>query len=65
MRRAMRHVALVAALAAAVGVGAGAQQADWPRERPPLPLEARDIDFPPYDVRTLDNGLRVVAVAHH
>ena len=69
MRHALRRVALAAAFGAAVvaGVvaGVGAQQADWPRERPPLPLEARDIDFPPYEMRTLDNGLRVVAVAHH
>jgi zinc protease len=46
-------------------VGPGAPVVDWPRARPPLPLEAREIDFPPYEVRTLENGLRVVAVAHH
>ena len=42
-----------------------AQDVEWPRERPPAPLPAREVNFPPYAVRTLPNGLRVVAVAHH
>ena len=46
-------------------VASGAQIADWPRERPPRPLAARDVDFPPYEIRTLDNGLQVVVVQHH
>jgi len=37
----------------------------WPRERPPAPLPARSVDFPPYEIRVLDNGLQVLAVAHH
>ena len=37
----------------------------WPSERPPRPLAAHDVQFPPYELRTLDNGLRVVAVLHH
>jgi len=45
--------------------GASAQVRDWPSERPPKPLAARDIKFPPYEVRTLSNGLQVVAVLHH
>jgi zinc protease len=44
---------------------AGAQVADWPAERAPRPLPARDIKFPPYEIRTLPNGLQVVAVLHH
>jgi zinc protease len=38
---------------------------DWPRSRAPKPLDAREVDFPPYEIRTLANGLRVVVVAHH
>ena len=41
------------------------QTRDWPSERPPRPLAARDIKFPPYQVQTLPNGLQVVAVLHH
>ena len=42
-----------------------AQVVDWPTERPPRPLPAREITFPPYQVRTLPNGLQVIAVSHH
>ena len=41
------------------------QQRSWPSERPPRPLAARDVKFPPYAVRTLANGLQVIAVSHH
>src|SRR6185295_18876779 len=34
-------------------------------ERPPQPLAAREIKFPPYEVQTLPNGLQVVVVLHH
>ncbi len=44
---------------------AHAQPADWPTEPPPRPLVARDVKFPPYEIRTLPNGLQVVAVSHH
>jgi len=37
----------------------------WPTERPPLPLPAREVKFPPYEVRTLANGMRVLAILHH
>lgn len=37
----------------------------WPSERHPEPLAAHDVRFPPYEMRTLDNGLRVVTVLHH
>lgn len=33
------------------------------QERPPRPLEARDVKIPPYEIRTLPNGLRVVVVS--
>ena len=42
-----------------------AQVADWPSERPPRPLAAREVKFPPYAFRTLANGLQVIAVSHH
>src|SRR5437763_15304416 len=59
-----------AALALATLVGssaAGAQSAgrNWPSEKPPRPLPARDVKFPPYAFTTLANGLQVIAVAHH
>src|SRR6185295_13220062 len=44
---------------------ADAQTRPWPLERPPAPLAARDIKFPPYEIQTLPNGLQVVAVLHH
>ena len=44
---------------------ARAQNRPWPSESPPRPLPARESSFPPYQVRTLENGLRVVAVLHH
>lgn len=52
-------------LAALVVLPAGGQVLNWPSERPPRPLPAREVRFPPYEVRTLANGLQVVAVAHH
>ena len=42
-----------------------AQSRNWPTERPPRPLAARDVKFPPYAVKTLANGLQVIAVSHH
>jgi len=42
-----------------------AQVPDWPSERPPRPLPAKDVKFPPYQIRTLSNGLQVIAVSHH
>ena len=44
---------------------AGAQVRDWPSERPPRPLAAREVKFPPYSVKTLANGLQVIAVSHN
>ena len=58
--RAFLHLCIVLSASAA-----SAQTRDWPSERPPKPLAARDIKFPPYEVRTLPNGLQVVAVLHH
>lgn len=33
------------------------------QERPPRPLPAKEVAFPPYQIRTLENGLRVVVVS--
>ncbi len=44
---------------------AQAQVPSWPSESPPRPLPARSVAFPPYEVRTLPNGLQVVVVMHH
>jgi zinc protease len=41
------------------------ERGDWPLEAPPPPLPPRDSQFPPYQLRTLPNGLQVVAVLHH
>lgn len=37
----------------------------WERSRPPQPLPAKDVTFPPYALKTLPNGLQVVALSHH
>lgn len=66
MRRAwVGAAALVGFLTSQSAVLAWAQARDWPSERPPRPLPARDVKFPPYSMRTLANGLQVIAVSHH
>lgn len=55
-----------AALALSVMLAAPiAAQQQWPSENPPRPLSARGVDFPPYQMRTLPNGLQVVVFSHH
>ena len=63
MRRSTAFAAMLTALAAVVP--ASAQVQDWPTEKPPRPLPARQSNFPAYQIRTLANGLQVVAVSHH
>ena len=46
-------------------VPAFGQSRNWPSERPPRPIQAREVKFPPYAVKTLANGLQVIAVSHH
>ena len=53
------------ALQALSAAAANAQARDWPSESAPRPLAAHEIQFPPYEIRTLPNGMRVVAVLHH
>jgi zinc protease len=52
-------------MASLVALPAAAQVPNWPTERPPQPLAARSVKFPPYQIRTLPNGLQVIAVSHH
>jgi len=56
----------VAALLAALLVPAvvAGQAARWPSSSPPRALSARDVRFPPYELRTLTNGLQLVVVMH-
>ncbi|MFL6278715.1 MAG: M16 family metallopeptidase, partial [Vicinamibacterales bacterium] len=65
MRRASAVPFFALFLALAITGAASAQAIDWPTERPPRPLPARAASFPPYQIRTLPNGLQVVAVSHH
>lgn len=62
----LRRAIMAAVLLAACVVPAAAQERPaWPSERPPRPLPARPANFPPYELRTLPNGLQVVAVLQH
>jgi zinc protease len=62
MRRAF--VALLVALVAGVA-SPDAQVTVWPAENPPRPLPSRPVSFPPYELRTLPNGMQVIVVMHH
>jgi zinc protease len=64
MTHTRRHALALAAILAAAAPAAG-QTRNWPSEPIPKPLAARPVAFPPYEVRTLPNGLRVVVVEHH
>ena len=65
MTRRIRAFITILAVAATHAAAAQAQVKDWPSESAPPPLAARDVKFPPYQIRTLANGLQVIAVAHH
>ena len=57
-------LAVAAVLAAGAGPAA-AQVTSWPSEAPPRPLPAREVNFPPYEIRNLPNGMQVMVVMHH
>src|SRR3990167_2401695 len=63
------RVAALATLCLTLATVSRAQAPDWPSERPPRPppppLPARGVNSPPYQLRTLPNGLQVIAVSHH
>jgi zinc protease len=62
----VRRVAAMAAVAFLLLISRGwAQVAAWPSESPPRPLAAHDVKFPPYELRTLPNGMQLVVVMHH
>jgi zinc protease len=68
VRRRAMPLALILALFGTAGAAAAGQTIrddQWPRSRPPRPLPAKDVTFPGYALRTLPNGLQVVAVSHH
>ncbi|HYT67461.1 MAG TPA: pitrilysin family protein [Vicinamibacterales bacterium] len=65
MRRRFVSALLVIVLGTPWLLEAAVQQRNWPSERPPRPIAARDVKFPPYAVKTLANGLEVIAVSHH
>jgi zinc protease len=44
---------------------ATAQNTSWPTESMPRPLPPKEFKFPPYEIRTLANGLQVMAILHH
>ena len=62
-------IAAVGVLVACVGLTAGPARAPTacagPSERPPRPLAAKPVKFPPYEIRTLPNGLQVVLVSQN
>ena len=64
-QRGIARLGIAAALLFCVTSTGAAQVPNWPSERPPRPLAPRDVKFPPYEVRTLPNGLQVIAVSHH
>ncbi len=68
MTRAARAFLVAVAAAGAIvseRTSAQAQVPDWPTERAPAPLAAREARFPPYQFRTLANGLQVIAVSQN
>src|SRR4029450_1476002 len=65
MRRSCAAAAAMLVVMIAGLAPAFAQIPDWPSDRPPKPLAARDVKFPPYALNTLANGLQVIAVSHH
>jgi zinc protease len=62
MTRLFTAGAITLSLASALVI---AQVRDWPAERPPRPLAARPVSFPPYEIKSLANGMKVVVVRQH
>ena len=44
---------------------ATASAPQWPTSSAPKPLPAHPVDFPPYQLKTLANGLQTLVVLHH
>ena len=61
-----RRIGCVVAVALMVlPASARAQAKNWPFESAPRALKSKPVAFPPYERRTLPNGLQVVVVQHH
>jgi zinc protease len=58
-----RHLLRLGVIVGVLVVVVSAQS--WPTERPPQALPDRPVDFPPYQIKTLSNGLQVLVVLHH
>lgn len=61
---------VVAGVAVAIGVAgvaasAQSQRPAWPSEKPPPPLASRRVNFPEFKIKTLANGLQVLAVSQN
>ena len=61
MSRILR-ASLCVAVWMATALPAFAQRPAWPTEAPPRPLPSRPVEFPEYKLKTLPNGLQVLAV---
>jgi len=60
------RLALLASLATlGLSEPVSAQSKNWPSEQPPKALAEHRVKFPSYAMKTLANGLQVVAVSHH
>jgi predicted Zn-dependent peptidase len=64
-RRAVRTAVVVCLCLGVNALPAQGQTKNWPSEAAPRPLAAHGIQFPPYQIQTLANGLRVVVVLQH
>jgi len=65
LRRGLITAAAAAIVAALAVVPALGQAAQWPREAPPRPLPSRPVKFPSFQIKTLANGLQVLAVSQN
>lgn len=60
-----RWRAAISAVAAGLLTICIADAQQWPSSRPPGAMPSRPVDFPPYEIKTLSNGLQVLVVLHH
>jgi zinc protease len=68
MRRHVIGAVFFSTMVAVLPLAASAQTigaAGWPTERAPRPLASRPVSFPPYQLKTLPNGLQVLAIPWH
>ena len=63
--RLRRYLILLVLTFLVAGTLTRAQVREWPSEPPPRPLPPKEVSFPPYEVRTLANGMQVMTVLHH